>query len=86
MPRKSKAYNQRMHAKRRLKERYDIDYTPSLRTILINTIQRGNARFLRRTSNRTTVWRILIGSKSVICVYDKNRKEIVTFLPNKKVR
>ncbi len=67
----------RLHAKRRALERYNFDLNRNTRKEIIAGIQQNKYKFLERTSNRTTVW--LVHGMRV--VYDKSRKELITFLP-----
>ncbi|MFZ2663852.1 MAG: hypothetical protein WAX66_00610 [Patescibacteria group bacterium] len=85
----SKKESERKHAIRRAKERYNIDLTSGDIKQLIRAIQTGQATYVRRLSNRVTKWSIPVpkhlAEKSLypemIVVYDKERKEIATFLP-----
>ena len=78
---KSKAKNQRAHAKRRLRERHGILAHNDTRKVLIKAVQDQEAKLIERQSNRVTVWEHVVGGELFRFVYDKKRKEIVTFLP-----
>jgi hypothetical protein len=47
----------------------------------VQQIQAGEATFLGRQSNRTSVWLVTFRGNACRVVYDKQRKTIVTFLP-----
>lgn len=74
----SKAHNQRVHAERRAIERFGVllDIPQA-----VKDIQSGKATFVERQSLRCTVWKITQQDKEMVVVYDKNRKMIVTVLP-----
>jgi hypothetical protein len=77
----SKHKAQILHARRRAKERFDLELTPKLRRQLIADIQAGRAWFVYRQSNRVSIWRVAVGKLTARVVYDSVRKSIVTFLP-----
>lgn len=74
---RSKKSCQYAHAKRRAYERYGLDYTRPVRNRLVNAIRDGHGTFLLRESHRLTHWMV----EGYRVVYDKQRKEIATFLP-----
>lgn len=78
----SKAISEFVHAGKRLVERYNIVYTWELRNRLIKYI-RDNTNILLKEKQSLRVNRYIITSKNVVydLIYDKKRKEIVTFLP-----
>lgn len=76
----SKKKAQRKHAKRRLKERYNIKLSKKLRKSIISDIQKGRAYFLYKQSNRISIFSVQIKKHTVKVVYDCKRQEIVTFL------
>lgn len=67
---------QRIHAKKRAKERYGVDFTTSDLKNLIDKIQNRKALLIEKQSLRLSVFKVDI----YYVVYDKKRKEIVTFL------
>lgn len=83
MARKTKKHFQRVHAGVRAADRYGIRYTEDVRRGLIADIQQDRkvVTFVERQSNRVTVWSFRRDGQDVPFVYDKIRKEIVTFLP-----
>lgn len=80
----TKQYAERVHATRRLWERYGEIYTSSLRTILIKSILLGKTIEQEKQTNNYTRHLINIDNKYYNVIYDKKRREIVTFLPMKK--
>ena len=70
---RSKAMSEEIHFARRCIER--IGYVPSQRQ-LIDMLRGGRLEFLKRQSNRITVWR----KDDSVFVYDKARKTFVTAL------
>ena len=47
---------------------------------LIKKIQSGELDFIKRQSNRVTIWRYYVKDKSYQVVYDKVRKQVITVL------
>ena len=76
-----KAKSQRIHAKKRAAERFGIELEDSAINRIITDIQSNRTEFLCKESNRISVHLIDLAGKLVRCVYDKERKEIVTFMP-----
>ena len=78
-----KKYGQRTHAKKRALERFGHEYTKQERLKIIHDIQNGSSevKFISRFSNRLSTWQIHLGDQIAIAVYDRNTKEIATFLP-----
>lgn len=77
---------QRIHAKRRALERYGLEVTEEVRDNLKSKVARGDGVFLYRTSRRVSVWELTLEGNEYRIAYDKNRKEIITFLPNDQRR
>ena len=82
---RSKKHAQRHHAKQRALQRYGWQFNRHDLNLLAKRIQRGDARFVEKQSNRVTVWDIDINGETARVVYDKLRGQIVTFLPKECV-
>lgn len=78
---KGKRKAQLKHARRRFDGRFDIKLNDNEYLQLVNKIQKGNAEFIERQSNRVTVWNVSYNDKVIRVVYDKRTKVIVTALP-----
>lgn len=78
---KGKRKAQLKHAKRRFADRFEISLNDNEYLQLVNKIQKGNAEFVERQSNRVTVWDVEHAEKTIRVVYDKRTKVIVTALP-----
>lgn len=89
---KTKKYAQQKHAMDRIgeKDRYGLDISEEEYYRLCGYIRKGKTiyadgttlRFIKKQSSRVTIWNIIWkGDKSLIAVYDKDRKRIATFLP-----
>jgi len=79
----SKKLAERRHCAKRALQRYRIKLTKRIRIRIVQSIEHEEAQIVRRISNRLTVWRVSIpGYPELKVVYDKKRKEVVTFLPN----
>lgn len=72
---------ERLHARKRASERYGIELNSKLRSNAVDQIQKGTAQFLCRESHRVTVWNVSINDILARVVYDSQRHEIITFLP-----
>jgi len=72
---------QAAHAKRRLRERYQIGVGHAGLQEMISMIQRGEGVFIEKMSIRVSMWDVRFGGKTVRCLYDKDRKMIITALP-----
>lgn len=84
-PRLSKKLAERRHSVRRALQRYKIELTRDRRKNIIKLIQNGEGHLIERQSRRLSLWSVNVpglGCGTVKVIYDKNRKEIVTFLPN----
>jgi hypothetical protein len=71
----------RVHAKRRAKTRYGLTINKFRRRQIVCLIQGEKGRFLKRHSRRVSEWEIVFEGKKLRLLYDRNRKEIITFLP-----
>lgn len=78
-----KSVNQRVHAKRRASERYGLIINKEMLKECIAMIQNNKAKFLCKTSRTRSLFELTIQGKCVKVVYDKIRKNIATFLPEK---
>ena len=76
-----KKKSERIHAKRRALERYDLNLTKVVRNQIKSKIQKNDGTFLYRQSRRVTIWEVAHENKMYKVVYDTLRGEIVTFLP-----
>jgi hypothetical protein len=77
----SKAKAQRKHARVRAMERYGMEVGPATRRRIIAAIQGGSSFVVRKQSLRVTVHDVDLDETRVRVVYDRQRKELVTFLP-----
>lgn len=77
--RKSKKHCQRIHAKKRLSDRYDVSINRHQMRDLTKRISSNT--FIFKQSHRVTLHLIPHEGKLLFAVYDKQRKTIVTFLP-----
>jgi hypothetical protein len=79
---KSKKTCQTMHAQKRAVERYGFYPEPASIRHIVEQIQTNRAKLVCRQSRRVSVWDV-VSLSDVPCrvVYDRVRKNIVTFLP-----
>lgn len=80
--RPNKAVCQRAHAKKRLAQRFDLQINRFQIRDLVAQIQQGKTRLLEKQSNRISVQLVIYSERKLAVVYDKERKTIVTFLPD----
>lgn len=81
---RKKFHCQRRHAKQRARDRFNIKFDTKMRKRLITEIQAPKSRyveFFEKQSHRVSIWKILWEGEEVAIVYDRMRKEIVTFMP-----
>lgn len=77
---KGKAAAERKHAKRRMVERFGIPVGDETLRKVVAAIQAGSAKFIRKQSNRVTLWEYPIHDVLARIAYDKKTKEIITIL------
>jgi len=77
---KSKAICQRIHAKNRAKERFNISLNRDQLNGLVKDIQDGKFLLLKRESSRVSIYECILQDKVCAIVYDRKRKNIVSFL------
>ena len=82
----SKSVAERRHALQRFGERMGFGLSSETYNSLVEQIQQGKATFVRKQSNRVTVWRLYYEGKPVRVAYDKQRHLIVTFMPEEAER
>jgi hypothetical protein len=82
----SKKTNQRNHARKRAGERYELGFRKDERKYFVREIQGGRAVFLEKSSHRVSKFAVKYEGEWYPVVYDKNRKEIITFLPPDSLR
>lgn len=61
-------------------QRYDLRFTDDVRAVFIGEINAGRSVCVRRQSLRVAIHDVTYKGSVYRVVYDKNRKEIVTFL------
>jgi len=76
-----KKYAQRVHAKNRLKERYQIEINRHDYNMLCLIIQHKNGIFIEKQSRTRSIWILRFQQRWLVAVYDKERKQIASFLP-----
>lgn len=84
-----KRLSQRKHARKRLAERYGIEATTAFLKRLAGYIKQGrqvytdgtSVSLIERQSLRVAKYQIVHAGEKYLVVYDRKRKELVTFLP-----
>jgi len=80
-----KRHCQKIHAKRRFAERFNVSMSIGDIYELINSIQLGKSTLLQKQSARISKHNVFCSklNKNVTVIYDCTRKTIVTVLPDK---
>lgn len=76
-----KQRDQAHHARQSFNDRYGIALTDHLHKQFVRDIQTGKAFFLERQSHRVSVFSITHEGRRIPVIYDGDRKQIVTALP-----
>lgn len=76
----TKAEAQVIHAKRRAFERYGVQLNRKTYHAMVRMIQSGKALFIRRRSNRVSLFYLVYQERAFKVVHDSKRHRIVTFL------
>jgi len=91
----SKSNTEFEHARRRFKERFDVEYTRSMEKTIIQQVQTlRNATFIMKQSNRVSAFKVRHGIRTgdsvkfidMTVIYDKIRKRVVTVWPYDPVK
>ena len=77
---RGKRRNQIKHARRRFEKRFNISLNDNQYKQLINIIRKGKATFVKKQSNRVSLWDLEFEGHQIRVVYDKKTKAIVTAL------
>lgn len=79
---RSKEDTVRRHARERGRERYGVEMGSNLEAFIVRQITSGRSRPVERQSLRVSVHDVTLEDGQVVrVVYDKERRQIVTFLP-----
>ncbi len=81
---RSKKKSQFIHAQKRFKQRFGINFSRSMNDFFVSLIQKGKAFFVEKQSCRISIWDIDYDQETFRVVYDKERKSIVTVLYDEK--
>lgn len=68
------------HAKKRAWERFGLSLNNDNINDIVKVIQKNEAKFIDRESLRVSRWLLDVSGVTVVAVYDKTRKTIITFL------
>ena len=77
---KTKAIGQRIHAKRRLYQRYGFEVNKNDYKAMCAMIQEGEGFNLKKLTNRVSLHLIQFNDEWLFPVYDHNLRQIATFL------
>jgi len=77
----SKAELQRVHAKKRFKERRGLDFNRHVRREFTDAVISHTARCVLKQSNRVSVYDIVHEGRTYRCAFDHHTRNIITVLP-----
>ena len=80
---KNKKLYMRAHAERRASERYNFSFYGKRRKEIVALIRGQKALFVQRHSLRVSEFLVPFLGETFRVLYDKNRHEVITFLPLK---
>ena len=72
---------QKLHAKKRARQRFNVEINKKDYNEIIKGIQSGKFPFVKSLSNRLSVFKITLNNTEANVLYDKSRKTLVTFMP-----
>lgn len=74
----TKAKRQFKHTRLRFRQRFDLNYHKDLKAQIVKKIQEGYATPIGKRSNRVRRFIVNVEGKSMVVIYDKKRKSIIT--------
>lgn len=86
MPTKNEYFK---HTKERMYERYNYELTKEVYDLMSSYIKdenRKKAKFLKKSSNRRSVWLVVHDKRHFIAVYGKVQHCIITVLPYRVIK
>ncbi len=75
-----KKQNQKIHAKKRALERFDLNLTNDDLIHIGAKIKKGESIYIRKMSNRVKLHQVEYNGQILKVVYDKLRHQVVSFL------
>lgn len=78
---KSKLACQKIHAKKRARQRHGIILSDRGIQTIVTTIQNGQAELIERQSMRVGIYKVSYDGYDFKVVYDRKRKTLATVLP-----
>lgn len=76
-----KAKCQKLHFKKRIRERYGENFSEQDIKNIIRLIQEDKATLIETQSNRVSKFKVIYKNVEIDVCYDKNRKTLITALP-----
>jgi len=72
---------QRLHARRRARERYDLELTNADITRIVGAIRHGESVSTKKLTNTRTLHVVKFNEQLMRVIYDNKRHNVCTFLP-----
>ncbi|MFA5152736.1 MAG: hypothetical protein WC554_09270 [Clostridia bacterium] len=72
---------QRLHARRRARERYDLELTNADITRIVGAIRHGESVSTKKLTNTRTLHVVNFNEQMMRVIYDNKRHNVCTFLP-----
>lgn len=82
----TKLQSQRIHAKRRIEQRFGIQINRHDIREIVNLIQTNRAKFIEKQSNSRSLFSLVFKDNLLYVIYDKTRKNICTFLTEEMIK
>jgi len=80
----TKAQAQRIHAKRRARERYDMRLNRADLDCIVVLIKSGQSVLMSHKSNRVKEHLVIYNDTIMRVIYDSKRQNVITFLPKRE--
>ena len=77
---RSKRKDQQRHARNRAMERLGLNIGANSQDEIVRMIQQGECTFVRKDSNRVSVFDVEFKQETLRVVYDKQRKSLATIM------
>ena len=81
--RPSKRISNRIHARKRAKQRFGMNLTKELESRIVKRIQAGHTEPLGKQSNTRSLHLVEVDGVTMRVAYDRSRSSLVTILPVK---
>lgn len=74
-----------IHARKRLQQRFGLEWNKETRAEITKIIHQGQATILEKQSRARTVYSLEYQDQTIRVVWDHNRQEVITFLQDREL-